>query len=98
MTHPGQQKPGVPSLVPLTHLNQTLGGYFNKIVSFWLIKETEKMLNYIIKQRGIVQNLFEHHLWGLTSSITDIIVRLCTVRDIQGLDPSAYKTLRNEIL
>lgn len=35
-------------------LNHTLGGYFNKIVSFWLIKETQKMLEFIINQRHIV--------------------------------------------
>ena len=42
--------------------------------------------------------MFEHHLWGLTTSVTDLLVRFCTVKDIQDLDPSAYRTLRNEIL
>lgn len=63
-------------------MNHTLGGYFNKVVSFWLIKETEKVLDFIIKQRNIIQCMFESELWGLTNCITDILVRICTVRDI----------------
>jgi hypothetical protein len=41
-------------------LNPTLGGYLNKIVSFWLIKETEPTLNYIIRNRTIIDSLFNH--------------------------------------
>lgn len=52
------------------------------MVSFWLIKETEKVLDFIIKQRNIIQCMFESELWGLTNCITDILVRICTVRDI----------------
>ena len=39
---------GTINFIP-TQINHTLGGYFNKIVSFWLIKETQKMLEYIIR-------------------------------------------------
>jgi hypothetical protein len=63
-------------------INQTLGGYFNKIVSFWLIKETQKILEFLIEQREIIAVMFENHLSGLSSSITDLLVRFCTVRDI----------------
>jgi hypothetical protein len=31
--------------------------------------------------------MFETHLFGLSSCVTDLIVRFCTVRDIQGLNP-----------
>jgi flagellar basal body-associated protein FliL len=57
------------------------------------------MLAYICRERHVlIPSLFDSQLWGHTSSITDIIVRLCTVRDIQGLDPEDYKSLRQEIL
>lgn len=57
------------------------------------------MLEYIIDRKNvIIASLFDSQLWGHTSSITDLIVRLCTVKDIQDLDPEAYKSLRQEIL
>lgn len=96
---PGQQKPGTPQLLPMTQLNHTLGGYFNKIVSFWLIKETQNMLMYICRERHVlIPSFFDSQLWGHTSSITDLVVRICTVKDIQGLDPEEYKALRQDIL
>jgi hypothetical protein len=79
-------------------LNHTLGGYFNKIVSFWLIKETRKMLEFLMNQRFIVATMFETHLFGLSSCVTDLIVRFCTVRDIHGMDTAKYRQLRSEIL
>jgi hypothetical protein len=72
-------------------LNHTLGGYFNKIVSFWLIKETRKMLEFLINQRFIIATMFETHLFGLSSCVTDLIVRFCTVHDIHGMDPVKYR-------
>ena len=56
------------------------------------------MLAYVISNKEIVSSMFEHHMWGLTSSITDLLIRFCTVKDIQGLDPAAYRSLRTEIL
>jgi hypothetical protein len=83
----------------MTQLNHTLGGYFNKIISFWLIKETQGLLSYVVREKNIIiPSLFDSQLWGHTSSVTDLIVRLCTVKDIQGLDPEAYKGLRQEML
>jgi hypothetical protein len=79
-------------------MNHTLGGYFNKIVSFWLIKEPQKMLEFVISQRSILSTIFETHLSGLSTFVTDLIVRFCTVKEIQGLDPSQYKAFREEIL
>ena len=70
-----------------TTINHTLGGYFNKIVSFWLIKEPQRMLDFVMSQRQIISSMFETHLFGLSSCMTDLIVRFCTVRDIQGLNP-----------
>ena len=96
VTYPEQQKSG--RLTMPSSINQTLAGYFNKIVSFWLIKEPERLLDKVINSKEIISSMFEHHMWGLTSSITDLLIRFCTVKDIQGLDPSAYRSLRTEIL
>jgi|LauGreDrversion4_2_1035121.scaffolds.fasta_scaffold161342_1 hypothetical protein len=95
VTSPEQQSK---ALLPPSCINQTLAGYFNKIVSFWLIKEPAKVLSFVIGKKDIISSMFEHHLWGLTSSVTDLLVRFCTVKDIKDLDPTAYRSLRNEIL
>ena len=42
------------------YLNPTLGGYLNKILSFWLIKRPEKFLNYVITKKDFVKSLFNH--------------------------------------
>ena len=41
-------------------LNATLGGYFNKIISFWLIKHPDQILNFVIKQKNIISSMFSH--------------------------------------
>jgi hypothetical protein len=56
------------------------------------------MLEFLIKERYIVACMFETHLFGLSSCVTDLIVRFCTVHDIQGLEPLKFKSLRSEIL
>ena len=62
-------------------LNSTLCGYFNKIISFWLIKKPNEMMNYIKQRQNLINNLIDHIY--LNSSIIDVIVRICC---IQGLD------------
>lgn len=42
------------------NLNYTLGGYFNKIVSFFLLKETDRMIAFVIQEKNIVQLLYNH--------------------------------------
>lgn len=59
-------------------LNITLGGYINKVASYWLIKEPQVVLHFIIRQNTIVSGLF-NNLY-LTHCVTDILIRLCTVR------------------
>jgi len=78
------------------YLNPTLGGYLNKILSFWLIKRPEQFLNYVISKKGFVQALF-NHLY-LTQCVTDLLVRLCTVPDIKRVNKADYHELRNDII
>ena len=77
-------------------MNPTLGGYLNKILSFWLIKRPEKFLNYVITKKDIVKSLF-NHLY-LTQCVTDLLVRLCTVPDIKGVNEDDYQELRTDII
>jgi hypothetical protein len=67
--------------VPQKPLNSTLGGYLNKIVSFWLIRETQNILHYIIKNKTAIVNGLYNHIY-LSQCITDLLVRICTVKDI----------------
>lgn len=69
-------------------LNPTLGGYINKIVSFWMIKRTDVFLDYLTKRKNLVQQFF-NHLY-LTQCVTDLIVRLCTIQDIKNANPTNY--------
>lgn len=77
-------------------LNPTLGGYLNKIFSFWLIKRPETFLKYVIAKKDFVQNLF-NHLY-LTQCVTDLLSRLCTVPDIKGVPETEYAELRTDII
>ena len=61
-------------------LNPTLGGYVNRILSFWLIKRPEEFLAYIVKKRDLIQSLF-NHLY-LTRCVTDLLVRICTIPEV----------------
>ena len=65
------------------YLNPTLGGYLNRVLSFWLIKRPEQFLRYVIRKKDFVQSLF-NHLY-LTQCVTDLLVRLCTVPNIMGV-------------
>ena len=58
-------------------LNITLGGYVNKILSFWLIKRPIVMLHYLMKKKDFIAHLFFNLELG--SCVTDLLVRLCTV-------------------
>ena len=77
-------------------LNPTLGGYLNKIFSFWLMKQPRKFLNFISQgQRTtkIVQNLFSHLY--LSHCVVDLLVRFCCVPNLQeGIDIEHYMCLR----
>lgn len=78
------------------YLNPTLGGYLNKILSFWLIKRPEKFLNFVTCKKDFVQSLF-NHLY-LTQCVTDLLVRLCTVPDVKGVNHDDYSELRGDII
>ena len=80
----------------MRYLNPTLGGYLNKILSFWLIKQPERFLQFVIDKRNFIQSLF-NHLY-LTQCVIDLLVRLCTVPEIGNVAVNDYKNLRNEII
>ena len=65
-------------------------------MSFWLIKCPDKVLTFATKQRSFISNFF-NHLY-LTSCITDLLIRFCSVKDIGTLPPNDFKSLRQEIL
>ena len=54
------------------------------------------MLQFIIKQKGIISSLF-NHLY-LTSCVTDLLIRICTARMTVFGFPDDYRNLRNEII
>ena len=68
----------------------------NKIFSFWLIRRPERTLKFVIAKKDFVQSLF-NHLY-LTTCVTDLLVRLCTVPDIKGVDEAEYQELRTDII
>jgi len=80
----------------LTPLNVTLAGYIHKIISFWLIKRPEVILTYLMQSKNFIQNLFCH--LNLSTSVTDILVRLCTMPNIERVDPATYQTMRAELI
>ena len=61
-------------------LNPTLGGYVNKILTFWLARRPKDLVRYIIKKRDLVQSIF-NHLY-LTDCVTDLLVNLCTLQSL----------------
>lgn len=58
-------------------LNSTLCGYFNKVLSFWLIKKPGRVLEFLSKNSNFLVDLVDHIY--LNSSIIDIIIRICCV-------------------
>jgi len=77
-------------------LNSTLGGYFNKIFSFWLLKRPAKMLEFLLGQKAQISSFF-NHLY-LSHCVTDLLVRICTVKNIDNVPIPKYLDLRLEIL
>lgn len=72
-------------------LNSTLCGYFNKILSFWLIKHPNQMVSFFAQHQKSYLNIVDHIYFN--SSIVDAVIRICCV---QGLDEAAENQL-NEI-
>lgn len=62
------------------HLNSTLGGYINKIISYWLKQKPEIILSYLAEANSrcdLIDSMF-NHLY-LSNCVTDLLVRFCTV-------------------
>lgn len=58
-------------------LNSTLCGYFNKIISFWLLHRPEDMVLFLASNPKPLRDMIEHIY--LNSSIVDLLVRICCV-------------------
>jgi hypothetical protein len=61
-------------------LNPTLGGYLNKIISYWLLKMPQVLLLYLSdddRRLKIVENMFNH--FYLSHCVTDLLVRMLTI-------------------
>lgn len=73
-------------------LNPTLGGYLNKILSYWLMKMPNVMLQYLsheARMTQLVNSLFNHLYLG--HCVTDLLVRLCTMVELpMSVDASEY--------
>lgn len=69
-------------------LNSTLCGYFNKVLSFWLIKKPGKLVEFFDLNQNFLGDLIDHIY--LNSSIIDIIIRIFCV---QGLDDNDVEKL-----
>lgn len=64
-------------------LNQTLGGYLNKILSYWLLKMPQVLLLYLSdseRRCQLVETMF-NHLY-LSHCVTDLLVRFLTVTEL----------------
>ena len=59
-------------------LNSTLCGYFNKILSFWLLKKPLQVTEYLYNNMAIISSLIDHVY--LNSSMNDIVIRICCVQ------------------
>ena len=57
-----------------------------------LIKHTDKLLAFIVKQKNVISSMF-NHLY-LTSCITDLLVRLCTIKNLGAFEAAHYRGLR----
>ena len=77
-------------------LNPTLCGYFNKIISFFLIKAPNQMVDYLSADTDRYMNIVKHIY--LNTTMVDVVIRICAV---QGLDAEKYEKIdeiRVEIL
>ena len=54
------------------------------------------MLEYLTRSKVVIQMMFGHIY--LSSCVTDLFVRFCTVPDIKGNRPEQYGSFRAEIV
>lgn len=77
-------------------LNSTLCGYFNKVLSFWLIKKPGKLMEFFDLNQNFLGDLIDHIY--LNSSIIDIIIRIFCVQGLDSNDIEKLNRLRSEII
>ena len=77
-------------------LNSTLCGYFNKIISYWLIMKPQQMIRFISGHPTHMNDVVEHIY--LNSSIIDTIIRICCVQKLDEEEQEMLNGTRSEIL
>lgn len=77
-------------------LNSTLCGYFNKIISYWLIKKPAPMVKFFDLNQHYLNDIVEHVY--LNSSIIDIIIRIFCVQDLSEEEVLTLNSIRCEII
>lgn len=76
-------------------LNSTLCGYFNKVLSFWLIKKPAELMDFFDKNTNYLGEMIDHIY--LNSSIIDIIIRIFCVQGLKENEIEILNRLRSEI-
>jgi hypothetical protein len=69
-----------PQLKDGKKLDVVLGGYLNKIISYWLIKDPDYIMDYVTetsRRFELIDCMFSHLY--LSNCVTDLIVRFCTI-------------------
>jgi hypothetical protein len=77
-------------------LNTTLGGYLNKVFSFWLLQRPAEMVDFFIKNKERVLAMIKHLYLG--NCVSDLLIRICCVKQVPQARSIAYNELRQNIL
>lgn len=77
-------------------LNSTLAGYFNKIISFLLIRNPNEMIKYLSKDSMRYLSIVKHIY--LNSSIVDLVIRICSVQGLKEEHLPVLDEMRADIL
>ena len=77
-------------------LNSTLCGYFNKILSFWIIKKPGQIVEFFNRNQRYLNDIVEHVY--LNSSIIDIIIRIFCIQGLSDDEVETLTVIRAEII
>ena len=77
-------------------LNSTLAGYFNKIISFMLIRHPNAIIRYLAADSSRYLSIVKHIY--LNSSIVDLVIRICAVQGLTEANLPLLDDMRIDIL
>jgi len=80
----------------LRKLNPTLGGYVNKVLSLWMLKRPDEMASFFCEQKARVLSVTRHLYLG--SCMSDLLVRICSIKGVSKQLLSEYEELRSDIV